>query len=52
MQAESILHELTRKGMEKEEGAESNKDSSEQHESEHDDRGPSKEILWFKNIFL
>lgn len=39
MQAESILHELTRKGMEKEEGAESNRDSSEQHESEHDDRG-------------
>lgn len=45
MQAESILHELTRKGMEKEEGAESNPGSSEQHESEHDDRATSKDLF-------
>ena len=42
MQAENILHELTRKGMEKDEAADSNRDSSEQHDSEHDDRGTSK----------
>lgn len=45
MQAENILHELTRKGMEKEEGADSNRDSSEQHDSEHDEKGGSKLLI-------
>jgi len=39
MQAEAILHDLTRRVVEKEEGGgESNRDSSEHHESEQDDR--------------
>ncbi|KAL1117874.1 hypothetical protein AAG570_004187 [Ranatra chinensis] len=41
LQAENILHELTRKVVEKEEGLymdTSNQDSSEHHESEHDDK--------------